>query len=103
MEPEVQDKDAARLEMFRAVAALEHAALRPLLLLNGGAAVALLAFLGSIWSASKGTEFAKAKVLTTAAAVAGSMNYFIWGLAFAVLAYFAAYMSQHTSVRLKIE
>ena len=42
-------RTASRIEMFRAVAAFEHAALRPLLLLNGGAAVALLAFIGKVW------------------------------------------------------
>ncbi len=41
----------ARIELFRAVVTHEHAALRPLFLLNGGAAVAALAFIGQVWPA----------------------------------------------------
>ena len=74
---------AARIEMFRAVAAFEHAALRPLLLLNGGAAVALLAFIGQVWpEVISGTLIAMA----------------IWsvGLALATIATSLGYFSQNT-------
>ena len=53
MDKDVQDEAwiKARIELFRAVVAHEHAALRPLFLLNGGAAVAALAFIGQVWPA----------------------------------------------------
>jgi len=37
------------LELNRATAAFEHAALKPLTLLNGGATVAFLTLLGAVW------------------------------------------------------
>ena len=51
MDKHVEDEAwvQARIELFRAVVAHEHAALRPLFLLNGGAAVAALAFIGQVW------------------------------------------------------
>ncbi len=39
---------SAGIELQRATAAFEHAAIKPLYLLNGGAAVAMLALYGSI-------------------------------------------------------
>ena len=44
---------AYRLELTRATTAFEHAAIRPLFLLNGGALIVVMAFLGAIWDDAK--------------------------------------------------
>jgi hypothetical protein len=41
------------LELTRATIAFEHAALKPLAFLNGGALIAAMAFLGAIWDKAK--------------------------------------------------
>ena len=45
-----------QLEMFRSVIATGQTALKTSLLINGGATVALLAFLGNIWSNPQGLD-----------------------------------------------
>ena len=40
---------AHELELNRATGAFEHAALRPVVILNGGALVAFLSLLGAVW------------------------------------------------------
>lgn len=79
-------KSAARLEMFKATVAFEHAAIRPLFLLNGGAALATLTFLGSIWQPG-GTE----AVIQRAGTPLGG---FSAGLILAALTAFLGYLSQ---------
>ena len=69
-----------RPELFEATVRFEHAALRPLYLLNGGAAVAAIAFVG--------------KTPAFAAGVAGPMKLWIVGLMFATGATIAGYFSQ---------
>ena len=85
-------REAQHLEIFRATVAFEHAALKPPLLLNGGALVGVLTFLGNAWTplSQAGTvEFAVIKWLMLVAMV-------LWanGLFFAAWATVSGYKSQ---------
>ncbi len=73
-------------EMIRATAAFEHAAVRPLFLLNGGALVAYLALYGAL---SREPAVPLHKLLAIFA-----MGGWIFGLVFATLCAFAAARSQ---------
>lgn len=74
------------LEGFRQVLALGQSALKSIMLLNGGAAVALLAFIGNLISRSGASE--------NIATFADSMNLFVVGVFLAVVAYATTYLSQ---------
>lgn len=71
------------MEMFRSVIASGQIALKTALLVNGGAAVALLAFIGNIWSKTQPLAVAKGLTLSLllfgsgvlAAAVAAGVTY----------------------------
>lgn len=69
-----------------------NVAMRTLVLINGGAAIALLAFLGSLVSDNEGEQ------LTL---LAGPLTWFAWGVAAAaaamILAYFVSYFSSRGS------
>jgi hypothetical protein len=74
------------LEMLRATIATGQSALKSALLINGGAAVAILAFIGNAWSTPK-----------TAPLVAGlayGLSLFVWGVMSAACAAGATYLSQ---------
>ncbi len=74
--------------MARQVAAFEHAAIKPLYLLNGGGAVALLAaFIGRIWTDDKPDP-------QIMGGMAGAIFYFVVGLVLAALTTFGAYLLQ---------
>ena len=75
-------------DLFRATSAFEHIALRPLILLNGGALVVLLAFLGTIWDANAGVKGLDAALVWWAAGV------WALGLFLAASAAAAGYFSQ---------
>ena len=77
-----------REEYFKAVGAFEHAALKGLYILNGGAALALLAFVGRIWQSN--TEPA-----TVVSGIATAMYFLIVGLGFAFTCTVAGFFSQN--------
>ena len=74
------------IEGFRAVVSFATIAIRGLLIINGGAAIALLAFLGHI--ASSPTSAALVPVLS------GALMYFGWGAFLAAFAAGGAYLAQ---------
>lgn len=79
--------------LFDATAAFEHAMLKPLFLLNGGAAVVFLAFIGQVWPQLVSTDQLDPNVLsglTTPLAIWSA------GLAFGAIAVFAGYYSQQS-------
>ncbi len=79
-----QSEQKQALELFRSVVTYGSAAMKSALLINGGAAVALLAFIGNIWEKETAPEAVKALTLgiamfstgVLAAAVANAMSYF---------------------------
>ncbi|MEX5340579.1 hypothetical protein [Pseudomonas sp. I2] len=75
-----------RLEMLRATIGASHLAIKSALLINGGAAVAFLAFLGTAWS-----RFPSAAVK---ALLAGSLGHFIWGVMLTGIGAGVAYICQ---------
>jgi len=64
-------------------------ALRTLIIINGGAAVAVLTFLGGVASKTQ-IDFAKVGV------VAGTLQWFAWGVALGVLAMVLAYFTNYS-------
>ena len=75
-----------RLEGFRQVIALGQSTLKSMMLINGGAAVALLAFLGNLVTRSS--------ALANVATFAASMRMFVIGVFLASVAYATTYFSQ---------
>ncbi len=69
------------------MAAFENAAIKPLYLLNGGGAVALLAFIGRIWTDDKPDS-------QIIGGMADAISYFVVGLILATLTTFFAYLQQ---------
>lgn len=74
------------LEMFKAVIHFAGAALKTLFWLNGGAAVAMLAFLGNIWSKSPHSVIASG--------ITKSLWFFCVGIVVSVICYGFAYLCQ---------
>ena len=74
------------LEGFRQVIALGQSTLKSMMLINGGAAVALLAFLGNLITRAGSSQ--------TIVAFAGSMRLFVIGVFLAAVAYATTYFSQ---------
>lgn len=74
------------LEGFRQVIALGQSTLKSIMLINGGAAVALLAFLGNLITRSGSS--------TSIVAFADSMRMFVVGVFLAAIAYATTYFSQ---------
>ena len=78
--------NAHNLEMLRATISTGQSALRSALLINGAAAVAVLAFLGNAW--------AKDAPRQTLAGGAYGLSLFVWGVLAAATAIGATYVSQ---------
>lgn len=74
------------LEMVRATIATGQSALKSSLLINGGAAVAVLAFLGNAWS--------KSIPQSIVSQAAYGLSLFVWGVLAAAAASGASYVSQ---------
>ena len=75
------------VEMFKSVIGYGSAALKSAILINGGAAVALLAFIGNIWS----KEIAQAAVSHLTSAIA----YFSFGVLAAAVGTASSYFTQY--------
>jgi hypothetical protein len=76
-----------QIELLKATVAFEHAALKPLPLLNGGAIIAMLTFAGNTASVTK--------PLIDGSALRMAVIAWSCGLVSAVLSLFAGYWSQH--------
>ena len=76
------------LEMFRSLISTGENALKSVILINGGAAVALLAFIGSIWD--KSTNDIASKILLLI-----SMAGFVFGTFLGGVAASFTYLTQH--------
>lgn len=81
-----QQAHETSLEMLRATVDTSHLAIKSALLINGGAAVAFLAFLGTAWS-----RFSSASVKAT---LAGSLEHFIEGVMWIGIGSGIAYLCQ---------
>ena len=79
-------QNQARLEMLKSTMEAAHSALKASLIVNGGAAVALLAFVGNVWT--------KSQTAAVAHALATSVGWFSGGVLLAGLATFATYFTQ---------
>jgi hypothetical protein len=79
-------KNLWNMEMFKAGNVSGQAALKSAILINGGAAVALLAFIGSIFTASENREIV--------IKLAGAMSYFVWGVLSGAIASGVVYVGQ---------
>lgn len=75
------------LEMFRSVLGFAQHALKTIILVNGGAAVAVLAFIGNIWTKLQGINVAEA-LITSEAWFAGGV---LLGAVATGTSYFAQY------------
>lgn len=75
-----------RIEMLRATIGTSHLAIKSALLINGGAAVAFLAFLGTAWS-----RFPSGAVKSL---LAGSLGHFVLGVLFTGVGSGVAYICQ---------
>jgi hypothetical protein len=69
---DVQRNHDADLEMLRSTIQIGQLALKSALLINGGAAVAFLAFMGTVWS--------RLTSLSGKVALASAMEWFVWGV-----------------------
>lgn len=74
------------LEMLRSTIAIAQSALKSSLLINGAAAVALLAFIGNVWSSKEH--------IPTVLGVANAMGFFVSGVLTAAVAAGFAYFAQ---------
>lgn len=74
------------LEMLRSTIAIAQSALKSSLLINGAAAVALLAFIGNVWSSKEH--------IPTVLGVANAMGFFVSGVLTAAVAAGFAYLAQ---------
>jgi hypothetical protein len=81
-----QQEHETDLEMLRSVIATGQSALKSSLLINGGASVAILGFIGSVWSDQKTT------VMLPSLSI--SLLFFVWGVLLAAVAAGATYVTQ---------
>ncbi|MHB1092334.1 hypothetical protein [Thiobacillus sp.] len=81
-----QQNHEHNLEMLRATITTGQSALKSALLINGGAAVALLAFLGSVWSSDKIGE--------VPSEINPALLLYVFGVLSAAVAAGATYLSQ---------
>ncbi|WP_223505517.1 hypothetical protein [Pseudomonas sp. GL-RE-29] len=81
-----QRNHESQMEMLRATIATSHLAIKSALIINGGAAVAFLAFLGTAWSRFSG---AAVKGL-----LASSLEHFVMGVMFTGVGAGVAYICQ---------
>jgi hypothetical protein len=79
-------KSASDLEMFKSVMEMAKVALTTAILVNGGAAVALLAFIANVSAKPNGS--------INIATVAGALMWFVFGVLLAALATGAGYLTQ---------
>ena len=82
----LQQEHESNLEMLRAVITTGQSALKSALLINGGAAVATLAFVGHVWS-TPGTS-------SILPGLTYGLSLFVWGVLSAACAAGATYLSQ---------
>lgn len=82
----LQQEHASNLEMLRATITTGQSALKSALLINGGAAAATLAFIGSVWSSTKTPALLPS--------LAYGLSLFVWGVLSAACAAGATYLSQ---------
>jgi hypothetical protein len=82
----LQQEHEMELEMLRSVITTGQNALKAVLLINGGAAVALLAFVGSLWN-NPNAEPLRPEL-------AYGLSLFVWGVLAAACASGASYLSQ---------
>lgn len=75
------------LEMFRSIMPFAHSALKSAILINGGAAVALLAFIGKIWGTTGAIHIANSITL--------SIAFFSFGVLASALASGTSYLTQY--------
>lgn len=87
---------SSNLEMFRSVITAGQSALKSALIINGGAAVAMLAFIGNL--ATKGTEFK-----STITVFSSPLLYFTLGVLCASIGFGGTYLSQVFFARKKYE
>lgn len=80
-------ESALEIQVGLAVITLGQNAIKSAVLINGGAAVALLAFIGNIWSKESGVD--------VLAPLAGAMRYFTYGVLMAAMGSGATYCCQH--------
>lgn len=76
----------SQLEMFKSTMESAHSALKASLIVNGGAAISLLAFVGNIWS--------KTQTASVAHALAATIACFSSGVMLGGLASFVTYFTQ---------
>ena len=81
-----QQNHEHNLEMLRATITTGQSALKSALLINGGAAVALLAFIGSVWSSNKTVE--------ALPEITSALLLYVFGVLAAAVAAGATYFSQ---------
>lgn len=74
-------------EMFRSVINFAGSALKSAMLINGGAAVALMAFIGNIWT--------KVTAVAAVTSLTNSVFYFAFGVLAAALATMMSYFTQY--------
>jgi hypothetical protein len=79
--------EAFNIEMFRAVVAYGQSALKSAMLINGGAGVALLAFIGHVWEKDLAPEIVRG--------LTWSLFLFISGVLASAVAAGTTYLSQH--------
>lgn len=82
----LQHEHEKKLEMLRSVIITGQNALKAALLINGGAAVALLAFVGGVWSNPNAAPLRLG--------LAYGLSLFVWGVLAAACASGATYLSQ---------
>ncbi len=84
---QTQDTSDLALEMFRSVMEFAQHALKTIILINGGAAVAVLAFIGNIWRKLQGMDVAGALVT--------SEGWFAGGVLLGAVATGTSYFAQY--------
>ena len=87
--PSAEGREAHHVELIRATAAFEHAVLRVAFLLNGGALIATMTFLGNVWPKE---HFARGSIVT-------ALLIWILGLVMAGFATHYGYLSQHNFLK----
>ena len=82
----LQQQHESNLEMFRTVITTGQSALKSALLINGGAAIALLAFVGHVWGNANAAHYLPSLI--------HGLLLFVWGVLSAACAAGATYLSQ---------
>jgi hypothetical protein len=77
-------------ESFKAVIQAGQTALKSAILINGGAAVALLAFIGSLWSSSPSIKVVES--------LSSSMQFFVFGVLSSAIATGIVYLAQYANM-----